>query len=278
MKSRNMPISPVEFKFPRGKTNMQLIDYVGSAFAAFFGASVGSFLNVVIFRLPAGKSIVTPPSHCPKCGSKIKIYENIPVLSYLFLKGRCGNCRSSISPRYPLVEALTAAIAVGLWFYYGLSTLLVVRFVFLAGLVAVSFIDFDHKIIPDSLSLGGIAVGFISSFFTPLGWRSSLYGIALGGGSLLLVSLAYYAVTKREGMGLGDVKLLAAIGAFLGWEAIPFTIFAASLVGSVIGIALSGKSGLKYAIPFGPFLAFGATLYLFFGPQLIKFYFGIFAV
>lgn len=255
-----------------------MIDYFGAAFAAVFGAIVGSFLNVVIFRIPAGQSIVVPPSHCPKCGAQIKPYENIPMLSYLFLRGKCRRCAEPISLRYPLIEALTAALAAALWIHAGFSLLFAVQFVFLAGLVAVTFIDIDHKIIPDFLSIGGIFIGFGSSFFTHLGWWSSLCGIALGGGSLLFVSLAYFALTRREGMGMGDVKLLAAIGAFLGWQSIPFTIFVASLAGSAIGIALSGKSGLKFAIPFGPFLAFGATLYLFFGARLIDIYFSIFAI
>jgi leader peptidase (prepilin peptidase)/N-methyltransferase len=145
--------------------------------------------------------------------------------------------------------------------------------------VAVTFIDFDHRIIPDSLSIGGVITGFAASFATPLGWRTSLIGIALGAGLLLAVAGGYYALTRREGMGLGDVKLLAAIGAFLGWEAVLFTVFVSSLAGSGVGVtlALCRRTGLRFEVPFGPFLAFGAALYVFAGPRLVDWYFGVFA-
>lgn len=249
---------------------------VGTLAAAAFGAVVGSFLNVVIYRLPRAESLVFPSSHCPRCGSKIRARDNVPVVAYLVLRGRCRDCGERIAGRYPLVEALTAALAAGLWFRYGFSVSCAVYFVFLAGLVAITFIDIDHRIIPDSLSLGGVVVGFVSAFFTPVGWVGSLLGIALGGGVLLAVALGYYVVTRREGMGLGDVKLLAAIGAFLGWRAVLFTVFVSSVLGSVVGLTIMAaqRSGLRLEVPFGPFLAFGATLYVFFGPPIIRWYFG----
>jgi leader peptidase (prepilin peptidase)/N-methyltransferase len=245
---------------------------------AVFGAVIGSFLNVVIHRLPRGESLAFPPSNCPRCGAKIRARDNVPVLSYLLLRGRCRDCGVTISLRYPLVEALTAALCAGLWFRFGPSLSFAVYFVFLAGLVAITFIDLDHRIIPDSLSIGGVVAGFAASFVTPLGWAASLIGIALGAALLLAVALGYWALTRREGMGLGDVKLLAAIGAFLGWEAVLFTVFVSSVVGSAVGVtlALCRGSSMRLEVPFGPFLAFWAGLYVFVGPRLVDWYFGAF--
>lgn len=245
----------------------------GVAAASAFGAVVGSFLNVVIHRLPRGESLAFPASHCPRCGARIRPRHNVPVVGYLLLRGRCRDCRGRISFRYPLVEALTAALAGGLWLRFGLAPEFAVHFTLAAGLVAVTFIDLDHMIIPDSLSLGGVAAGLLASFLTPLGWKASLLGAVAGGGSLLAVYAAYYAVTRREGLGLGDVKLLAAIGAFLGWQAVLFTIFTASVVGAVVGGASVGFK-LRQAVPFGAFLSFGAMLYVFWGPSLIEWYLG----
>jgi len=220
---------------------------------------------------------VRPPSHCPRCGEPIRAQDNIPVLSYLFLAGRCRGCKVRISLRYPLVEALTAALSLGLWLQFGASGLFGVYLTVVAGLVAVTFIDIDHRIIPDSLSLGGVIAGLASSFVTGLGLAGSAIGAALGGGVLVAVALGYRAVTGREGMGLGDAKLLAAIGAFLGWKAVLFTIFVSSVVGSLAGLALVALrgSGMRLEVPFGPFLALGATAYIFAGPWLIEWYFGM---
>lgn len=246
--------------------------------AAFvFGAVVGSFLNVVIYRLPLGESLAFPASHCPQCGRPIRVWHNVPIVGYLLLGGRCFDCRERISARYPLVEFLTGLMAAGVVLRYGPSiTLMVGYFVFAAGLIAVTFIDLDHGIIPDSLSLGGIGAGLLLSLFTSLGWKASLIGAGLGGGSLLAVALGYEWVTGREGMGMGDVKLLAAIGAFLGWEAVVFTILVSSLVGSLVGIAamLLRRSDLRLEVPFGPFLAFGALGYVYWGPAVIRWYAG----
>lgn len=248
------------------------LDWAAAA-AALVGSTIGSFLNVVIHRLPREESLSFPPSHCPRCRARIRWRDNLPVLGWLLLRGRCRDCREPISWRYPLVEALAAVLAAALWLRFGPTPELAVYGAFAAGLVAVAFIDLDHMIIPDSLSLGGIAAGFGASFFTGLGWRGSLLGAAAGGGTLLAVCLAYYAATRREGMGLGDVKLLAAIGAFLGWKAVLFTVFTASVSGALIGGAAVGFR-LKRAVPFGTFLALGALLYVFWGPFLISWYLG----
>lgn len=245
--------------------------------AFLFGAVVGSFLNVVIYRLPLGISIVTPRSRCPSCGGAITALQNIPILSYLLLRGRCAKCGAAISLRYPFVEALTGALWAGAFIRFGPGWQLGAAILLLTGLVAVTFIDLDHRIIPDSLSLGGIPTGFALSFLTGLGWKASLYGIALGGGSLWAVAEGYRLITKREGMGFGDVKLLAALGAFLGWEAVLFIILIGSVVGALVGLvaAWAARGGRYMEIPFGPFLSFAAALYVFVGPQLMKWYMGL---
>jgi leader peptidase (prepilin peptidase) / N-methyltransferase len=249
----------------------------GALVAATFGAVVGSFLNVVIHRLPRGESISFPPSHCPHCDSRIRPWDNIPVISFLLLGGRCRTCAEPISLRYPVVEASMAGLAAGAWLRFGPSTEFGIYFIFLAGLLAVTFIDIDHKIIPDSLSIGGVLLGLAASPWTGVGWKSSFAGALLGGGLLLGVALGYYALTRREGMGLGDAKLLAAIGAFLGWPAVLFTVFVSSVVGSVVGITMAAlqHSGLRVEVPYGPFLALGATLYTFWGPPLVSWYLNV---
>jgi leader peptidase (prepilin peptidase)/N-methyltransferase len=241
----------------------------------FLGCCIGSFLNVCIYRLPQDLSIVSPRSFCPQCRTPVRGYDNIPLVSYLLLRGKCRSCGAKISWRYPLVEALTGGFAVALYLKFGLTLGFFAFFVFAAALLVITFIDLDHRIIPDVISLPGIAVGFGLSFFLPApAWTESLIGLLAGGGSLYLVAIGYEALTKREGMGGGDVKLLAMIGAWLGWKAVLFTIFFASLTGTVVGggAMLIQKQGRHYAIPFGPFLAFGALAYLFIGPQLIDWY------
>ena len=245
------------------------------AFSFLIGISIGSFLNVCIARIPEKKSIVSPPSNCPKCGSGIKFYDNIPLLSYLFLLGKCRNCKTHISLRYPLVELLTGIFSVLLMFYYGPSVSYLVYFCLVAALITITFIDLDHRIIPDVISLPAIPVGFLASFLlVQLTWLDSLIGILVGGGSLLLVAVVYEKLTGHEGMGGGDIKLLAMLGAFLGWEGVLFTIMASSLLGTVIGggaMLISGK-GRRFAIPFGPFLSLGAVLYILWGDVLIGWY------
>ncbi|WP_243371431.1 A24 family peptidase [Geotalea sp. SG265] len=244
-------------------------------FAFIFGAVVGSFLNVCIYRLPKGESVVFPPSHCLQCGYKIRFYDNIPIVSYLFLRGRCRSCDTSISLQYPVVELLNGLLTLFLFIKFGPTLTFLLLFLFSSALVAITFIDLEHQIIPDVISLPGIVIGFVASFFLPwLGWKNSLIGILLGGGSLLIIAYGYQFLTKKEGMGGGDIKLLAMMGAFLGWRSIPFIIFIASLVGSVVGITLmlAQKKDSKLAIPFGPFLAFAAILYVFYGREIIWWY------
>jgi leader peptidase (prepilin peptidase)/N-methyltransferase len=251
-------------------------------FAFIFGAVVGSFLNVCICRLPKNESIVFPPSHCPTCDYRIPWYDNVPIISYLILRGRCRSCKARISIQYPLVELVNALLTLFLFIHFGISLTFLLLFIFCSALVVITFIDLEHQIIPDVISLPGIPLGFVSSFFISdlyhegmlLGWKNSLIGIVVGGGSLWLVASGYELLTKKEGMGGGDIKLLAMMGAFLGWKAIPFIIFVSSLIGSVIGITvmLMRKKDAKLAIPFGPFLALGAVLYIFFGRQLIHLY------
>lgn len=240
-----------------------------------FGAVIGSFLNVCIYRIPLGLSVVSPPSHCPACKMTIRWYQNVPVFGYLFLRGRCASCGTDISIRYPMVEALTGILFALVWFNLGGLLVIPVYWSFVASMVVISFIDLDHQIIPDVISLPGIVLGFVLSFAVPwLTWQGSLLGILLGGGSLYLVAQIYYFFTKVEGMGGGDVKLLAMIGAFLGWKAVLPVIFLGSLSGAMVGVPLMlvKRAGGKLAIPFGPFLALGAVIYLLFGSLLIDWY------
>lgn len=248
-------------------------------FSFILGAVIGSFLNVCIYRIPAGLSIVSPASRCPQCETAIRWYQNIPIISWLVLGGRCAQCSAKISIRYPLVEALTGTLFLGVFWTFGLHGATLVYWLFAAALIVITFIDFDHQIIPDVISLPGIIVGFLCSFFVPwVSWIDSLLGILVGGGSLLLVAVAYEFLTKKEGMGGGDIKLLAMIGAFLGWQAVFPVIFISSLVGTAVGIPvmIRQKADAKLALPFGPFLAFGALFYLFWGPALIRWYLSFF--
>ena len=249
-----------------------------------FGALVGSFLNVCIVRIPNGASVISPPSHCPNCKTAISFYDNVPLLSYLFLRGRCRGCGERISPRYFLVELLMGVLALALFERFGFSFSFFVSFVFVAALVVISFIDLDVRIVPDVISLPGIICGLVLSvvgYFiigrdvdvvpSPL---SSLIGIVAGGGFLLATAWLYEKITGVDGMGGGDIKLLAMIGAFLGWPSIPITLFIASLIGSVVGLScmLLTGAGRRLALPFAPFLCSGAVLFIFFGDEIIRFY------
>jgi len=244
--------------------------------AFVFGLMIGSFLNVCIHRLPVSTSIVHPRSRCPHCGHPIRAFDNIPVLSYLLLRGRCRDCGTRISWRYPMVELLSGAFAAMAVAKFGLSWQGLMVYALIAALLVITFIDIDHRIIPDLISLPGIPAGLAASFgpglVTPF---EALIGVLAGGGSLFLVAWGYQLLTKREGMGGGDIKLLAMIGAFLGWKGVLFTIFVASLTGTLTGMALIFRSrgGMKLAVPFGPFLAIGAIAYVFVGPEWMAWYF-----
>jgi len=246
--------------------------------AFIFGACIGSFLNVCIYRIPAALSIVHPGSSCPRCKTMIPFYDNIPILSYLLLMGKCRSCGASIAIRYPFVELLGGLFALACTLSFGPTIHGLVVFVFIATLTVVTFIDLDHRIIPDSISLPGIPLFFLAALAVPtVTWRASAIGIVAGGGSLFAVAWVYQLITGREGMGGGDIKLLAMIGAMIGWQGILFTLFAASAIGTIVGLLAmirSGK-GMKLAIPFGPFLAMGAIIYVFFGEALILWYFNL---
>jgi leader peptidase (prepilin peptidase)/N-methyltransferase len=240
-----------------------------------FGALVGSFLNVCIFRLPKEESIIWPGSHCPLCKKPINFYDNIPLISYLLLRGKCRYCKKPISFQYPLIEGITALSSLFLIMRFGPSLSYLIYFAFVAALIVITVIDLYHQIIPDVISLPGIGAGLLASLIIPqITFLNSLIGILLGGGSLFLVATFYHWLFKKEGMGGGDVKLLAMIGAFLGWKAVILTIFLSSLIGSITGIMmmiLKGKD-FKYAIPFGPFLSLGAVVALFYQNEIISWY------
>jgi leader peptidase (prepilin peptidase)/N-methyltransferase len=247
------------------------------AAAAAFGAIAGSFLNVVIYRLPLEKSIVWPSSACPHCTRELSWYENIPVASFLALRGRCRTCRGRISLRYPLVEALTAVMFGAAWWYYGPGPLLASRLVFGCALIVLFAIDLEHQLLPNAITLPGIVVGFLFSLFTEPGWVSSLIGILVGGGVLFAIAEIYYRVRHEEGLGMGDVKMLAMVGAFLGWQLTLLTLMLASLSGTVIGLLLivTKRGGLKYALPFGTFIALGAAAAATVGPPILGWYLGL---
>lgn len=244
-------------------------------FSLLLGLCLGSFLNVCIARLPEGESLVFPGSHCPTCGTAIRFYDNIPLVSFALLRGRCRSCGARISWRYPLVELLMGILSLLLCIKFGFGYQYLMGLVFLGALTAITFIDAAHQIIPDLISLPGIVAGLLAALLTPQGsFQDALIGVIAGGGSFYLVALVFERLTGRPGLGGGDIKMLAMIGAWLGWQALPLTVLAASLSGALFGTACifrSGK-GLRLKIPFGPFLAFGSALYLFQGEALTRWY------
>lgn len=280
-----------------------IVSHTGAITALFvfaFAASIGSFLNVVILRLPRRESLVRPASHCPRCGYVLRWYDNIPVFSYLSLGGKCRRCKTGISIQYPLVELLTAALGLACYHKFGLSAELGVYFFFCALLVAISFIDIPYQIIPNELSIPGIALGLAASFITRLDWTDAFAGALVGFLIVTLLVYGYWFLTKREGMGMGDAKLLALLGAFLGWQAIPFILLAASVQGIVVALLAFGLGWMKKApplpdpddypdgqvpehdpdqevplrlaaVPFGPFLSLAGIQFLFFGEWYYRF-------
>ena len=237
------------------------------------GAVVGSFLNVCIRRIPAGESPVFPASHCPKCNYSIRFYDNIPIISFLLLRGRCRNCRESISLQYPLVELLTAIMALLLFWEFGLTWKLLFFFVFTCSLIVITFVDLEHQIIPDMITLPGIPIFFLMAVFAMgVSWKDAALGLLIGGGILYLIAFGYKLITKREGMGGGDIKLLALLGGFFGWKSLFFILLVSSFLGAFVGISvilIKGKD-MKYAVPFGPFLSLAALAYIFWGDEFIR--------
>ena len=244
-------------------------------FSLVVGLCVGSFLNVCIYRIPAGESIVHPGSRCPACRTPIRFTDNVPLIGYLRLKGKCRQCGVEISPRYPIVELIMGLLSIAVFVKYDVSPEWPVYFIFVATLLTLSLIDFDHYILPNVITLPGIPLCFLGSLFLPsMTVKDSLIGILAGGGSLWLVGFLYQKIAGKEGMGGGDVKLLAMIGALLGWKGVLFTIFFGSALGTLVGVAVMLPSGgvMKKKIPFGPFLSLGAAGYVFFGQELIDWY------
>ena len=245
-----------------------------------FGLLVGSFLNVVISRLPAGESVVTPRSRCPSCRTLIAWYDNVPVVSYVVLGGKCRKCRTRISFRYPAIE-LTTAVA---FIIQGLAAEqapwpLLVRIVFTALLIALFGTDLETQRLPNVLTYSGVVLGLAFSLAFPPGIQSSLIGAALGAGSLLAVRWAWRLVRREEALGLGDVKMLAMIGAFLGWQQVPVVLFLSSVAGAVVGISLIAMRGtsLRARLPFGTFLALAAFAASLIGDALFHWYASLYA-
>ncbi len=244
-------------------------------FVAVLGAMVGSFLNVCIYRLPIKKSIVWPASACAKCGRLLAWFENIPVVSWTLLRGRCRTCKKPISSRYPLVESLTALMFAAAFWYYGPSWLFVSRILLGCALIVLFAVDLEHFLLPDLVTLPGIVVGFLISAYTGNpGWKASLIGIIAGGGGLWLMAEAWSRLRNVEAMGFGDVKMLAMIGAFLGWQLTFVTVLLGTFAGSALGLTLilTKRGGLQTALPFGTFLALGAALAATVGQPLLDWY------
>ncbi len=235
---------------------------IAPLFAIAFGLVVGSFLNVAIYRLPRDESVAWPGSHCTSCNRALSWYENIPVVSWTVLRGRCRTCESRISVQYPIVEAVTGALFLAGYYSFGLTPLLPVRLLFGCAMIVLFAIDLEHQILPNEITLPGIAVGFIASIFLPPGWTSSLIGLLVGGLFPFLIAEVYARVRGREGMGMGDFKMLAMVGAFLGWPIVWLTLILSCVLGIVIGgVALMiSKRGLATRIPFGTFIAVAALI------------------
>lgn len=246
--------------------------------AIVLGLSVGSFLNVCIYRLPRGESLARPASRCPACGRPLRWFDNVPVASWLLLGGKCGQCGAPISARYPIIEAVTAALVVLVVALTPPGPLLAGRLILTFALIVLFAIDLELQILPNAITLPGILVGFLFSLVGPPGWRDSLIGIVVGGGVLYAIAGAYYLVRREEGLGMGDVKMLAMLGAFLGWRAVLLTLVLASFSGALIGVVMmiTSRGGLRYALPFGTFLAIGAMVAMLAGDPIITWYLGFF--
>ena len=246
--------------------------------AGLFGLCIGSFLNVVIYRLPLGQSLATPPSRCRNCGYSLRWFDNIPVLSWVLLRGRCRKCGTSVSWQYPLVELVTAALFVLVVWLTPPGPLMASRLLLVCILIALFGIDLEHQILPNVITLPGIAIGLLFSLIAPPGWKDALIGVLVGGGILYAIAWGYYLWRREEGMGMGDVKMLAMLGAFLGWKAVLVTLVLSSFAGAFIGVAMMAvqRGSMKYALPFGTFLALGALAAMFVGDPLIAWYSGFF--
>jgi leader peptidase (prepilin peptidase)/N-methyltransferase len=247
-------------------------------YAALIGLIVGSYLNVLIHRIPAGKSTVLPRSRCPYCSGAIRFYDNLPVLSYLLLRGRCRHCKAPISFRYPAIEVITAALFVAVVYRFGIRPVLAPALVFVCLMVLLAAIDVEHFLLPDKITMPGILVGLALQFWNPTTTLlDAIVGVLVGAGLLILVINFWFWLRGDEGMGLGDVNMLALIGAFLGWQGVLTTLFLATLSGALVGLLLLavGKLGLQSRLPFGLFLALGGIVSLFMGEALYAHYTGL---
>ncbi len=254
-----------------------MYEIIASIFVLLLGLIIGSFSNVCIYRIPRQESLIRPGSHCPKCNQPIKFYDNIPLVSFIILKGKCRYCKGKISWQYPLVEFLTAVLYLLLFLRYGLQLVTFVYMFFCSALIIITFIDLKENIIPDVLSLPFLLLGFLMSFFLKnLSPINSLLGILAGGGVLLLVAILGSFLFKKEAMGGGDIKLAAMVGAFLGWQLTLLSLFLSFFTGAIIGIVILIKNkGESDPIPFGPFIALGTIIALFFGNSIINWYLSI---
>jgi len=245
---------------------------------AALGLIIGSFLNVCIYRLPRQQSINWPGSRCTTCDRALSWYENIPVVSWLVLRGRCRTCGKHISVMYPFVEIITSALFVAGYFVYGWTPLLAVRLAFACAMVVLFVIDLQHYLLPNVITVPGIVIGFILSFLVPPGWKASLIGLIAGGGVLFAIAETWYRLRGIEGLGMGDVKMLAMIGAFLGWKLMLLTLVLSSFAGSVIGVGIIalGRGGMKSMLPFGTFLAVGALIAAVTGDVIVDWYVGFY--
>ncbi len=251
-----------------------MYEIIASIFVLLLGLIIGSFSNVCIYRIPRNESLIRPGSHCPKCNQPIKFYDNIPLVSFIILRGKCRYCKEKISWQYPLVEFLTAVFYLLLFLRYGLQLVTFVYMFFCSALIIITFIDLKENIIPDVLSLPFLLLGFLMSFFLKnLSPINSLLGILAGGGVLLLVAILGSFLFKKEAMGGGDIKLAAMVGAFLGWRLTLLSLFLSFFTGAIIGIVILIKNkGESDPIPFGPFIALGTIIALFFGNSIINWY------
>ena len=245
----------------------------GAVLAAVFGLTVGSFLNVCIFRLPRRESVVHPGSRCARCDRPLAWFENIPIVSWVVLRARCRTCGERISWRYPLIELLTGLMFVAVYLLWGPTVLAVQRALFGCALLVLFAIDLEHQILPNVITLPGIVIGVAFSLVVPPGWRDALIGILLGGLIPYAIAEAYFRLRGHEGLGMGDVKMLAMIGAFLGWKAMLLTLVLASFSGSIVGLAfIAAGRGRTYALPFGTFLAAGAAVAAVAGDTILAWY------
>ncbi len=242
------------------------------------GLGIGSFLNVCIHRIPRGRSVAHPASNCPHCGYVLRWIDNVPVVSYLMLGGRCRGCKARISVRYPLIELATMAMFLLHYAVFGLDIMLVPRLVFACALIVLFAIDLEHHLLPNVITLPGIVMGLAFSAFLPPGLRDAILGVLLGGGVLWAIGEAYFRYSGQEGMGGGDVKMLAMIGAFLGWKLTLVTLVLSSVLGSIVGLVVLAvrRGGMKYALPYGTFLALGALVSSLAGADIVEWYLSLY--